>query len=65
MVNGQSRPTAILRSIQHLLRMSSKFGRYSKLVTGTVRGQGYYSEMKKKSFKLVTDQVLVIVCQTR
>ena len=57
------------RDLQHFAQYPAfaqdelKFGWYSKWVTGAVRGSRCYSEMKKKSFKLVTNQILVIICQ--
>ena len=64
MVQGPSRATAILHSIQHLLMMNSNSVSFQSEQgsKGAVRGSRYYSEMKKKSFKLVTDQVFVIIC---
>ena len=48
MIQGQSRSTVLLRSIQHLLRMNSNL---VSIQMGAVRGCRYYSKMKKKSFK--------------
>ena len=61
MVQGPSRATAILRSIQHLLRMNSNLMGTQSEQRERLEDEGTTLK-SKKSFKLVTDQVLVIIC---
>ena len=63
MVQGPSRATAILHSIQHLLKMNSNLVRIQSDQWERLEDDGTTLKWKK-SFKLVADQVLVIICQT-
>ena len=64
MVPGPSRATTILRSIQHLLMMNSNLVGIQSEQRERLEDKGTTLMKWKKSFKLVTDQILVIICQT-
>ena len=62
MVQGPSRTTAISRSIQHLLRMNSNLVSIQSEQRERLEDEGTTLKRKKNRFKLVTNQVFVIIC---
>ena len=64
MVHGPSRATTILRSSQHLLRMNSNLVDVQSEQRERLEDECTALKREKKPFKIVTDQVLVIICQT-